>query len=222
MPNELIFAWALSGFFAILALALTLKPLKTTNKKNNADKTTPRRWGVFFRRFPWMIVTVMFFLLVSGVVVGLRGYRAFVREDIVGTLEVVRAGDDDQFVAMFTPHGGSTIKAALTGDQVQVDAKVLKWTPAMNFLGLHTNYELDRIVGRHSNVDDENRLSSKATSLGDDRTIDLFHIARMVSWMRPVVDASYGSSSFVSAGDGEKWELLISTSGLLFRPLSPK
>ena len=36
------------------------------------------------------------------------------------------------------------------GDQVLVDARILKWHYIGNVLGLHTQYELDRLTGRFS------------------------------------------------------------------------
>ena len=92
----------------------------------------------------------------------------------------------------------------------------------MNFLGLHTHYELDRIIGRQGDLEQQNKLPPKAVALSEKRRLDLFTVARMTSWVKPVVDASYGSSSFVPAKDGDVWELRISTTGLLFRLHSPE
>ncbi len=228
MPTELLIAWGISSGIAVVFVWATLRPLSRPrveappSKNGLPDQTVarrPRRWGTFFRRFPWMLSAVLLCLLLTSVVVGLRGYRAFVREDVVGVLRVTRAGDEERFVATFALNRGKTLKAVLSGDQVQVDARVLKWTPAMNFLGLHTNYELDRMVGRFSDLDTQNARPPVAVKLGEKPLVDLFAIARSVSFASPIVDATYGSSSYIPAEDGAAWELRISTTGLLFRPL---
>ena len=41
---------------------------------------------------------------------------------------------------------------ALAGDDIYVDAHIVKWTPLANQLGLHTTYRLDRIGGRYRNA----------------------------------------------------------------------
>ena len=43
----------------------------------------------------------------------------------------------------------------MAGDQIYVDAHILKWTPAANLIGLHTAYELDRVAGRYDNIEQE-------------------------------------------------------------------
>ena len=43
----------------------------------------------------------------------------------------------------------------LAGDQIYVDAYILKWTPMANVLGLHTADELDRVAGRYDDIAQE-------------------------------------------------------------------
>ena len=49
--------------------------------------------------------------------------------------------------------------------------------------------------------------------------VDMFQLARFLARFGPVVDAEYGSATFISARQHADVELRISTSGLLFRPL---
>ena len=50
--------------------------------------------------------------------------------------------------------------------------------------------------------------------------MDIFHLARSLAFLAPIVDTQYGSATFVSARQPTAVELRVSTSGLLFRPLS--
>ena len=45
----------------------------------------------------------------------------------------------------------------IAGDELYVDAHILKWKPVGNLLGLHTAYELDRIAGRYRSVEQERK-----------------------------------------------------------------
>ena len=106
---------------------------------------------------------------------------------------------------------------SLGGDEIYVDAHILKWKSWANFIGLHTVYELDRISGRYHDIADERAKPRTVYALSGDRLIDLFTLRRRYTWLAPLVDAEYGSAAFIPARDQAMYELRISTTGLLFR-----
>jgi len=158
--------------------------------------------------------------LVSGlavtVLVGMRGYNALTREDTAAWIRTVPAGEQE-FVAHFRLPDGRVEVFAIAGDELYVDAHILKWKSVANLFGLHTAYELDRVAGRYSELDDERNAERTVYSLAPTRSIDLFYLRRASELLAPLVDAEYGSASFVAARDTALWELRISTSGLLLR-----
>lgn len=158
--------------------------------------------------------------LVSGlavtVLVGMRGYNALTREDTAAWIRTVPAGEQE-FVAHFRLPDGRVEVFAIAGDELYVDAHILKWKSVANLFGLHTAYELDRVAGRYSELDDERNAERTVYSLAPTRSIDLFYLRRASELLAPLVDAEYGSASFVAARDTTLWELRISTSGLLLR-----
>ena len=158
--------------------------------------------------------------LVSGlavtVLVGMRGYNALTREDTAAWIRTVPAGEQE-FVAHFRLPDGRVEVFAIAGDELYVDAHILKWKSVANLFGLHTAYELDRVAGRYSELDDERNAERTVYSLAQTRSIDLFYLRRASELLAPLVDAEYGSASFVAARDTALWELRISTSGLLLR-----
>jgi len=107
----------------------------------------------------------------------------------------------------------------LAGDAVYVDAHILKWHPWVNVLGLHTAYELDRVAGRYRDLSEERSRPRTVESLSRDRAVDLFSLARRYRWLKPLVDAEYGSAAFVSGREFATWEIRVSTTGLLARPV---
>src|SRR5262245_25531037 len=93
-------------------------------------------------------------LLCGAITVGIRGYRAFTYETLAATIRTEPLGPQ-RFRATVTLADSSLHMFDLAGDQVYVDAHVLKWRPIGTLLGLETVYELDRISGRYQALADE-------------------------------------------------------------------
>jgi len=148
--------------------------------------------------------------------VGIRGYRALTQEVLAATIATEPIGPA-RFRATVTLADGTLHMFDLTGDAVYVDAHILKWRPAVNLLGLHTAYELDRIAGRYRALGDEQTRERTVYSIARKKPIDLFDLARASWLLRPLVDAEYGSATFINATEPATYEVRVSTTGLLVR-----
>lgn len=148
--------------------------------------------------------------------VGMAGYRTLTREVLAATVEVERHRDQ-VYTAIFTFPDGEERSFTIAGDELYVDAHILKWHPAANLFGLHTGFELDRISGRYHSIDDEQLSPRTVFQLRPERNIDLYAIAERFPFLAPAIDAQYGSGTFVPLGDAASYEVLVSTSGLLIR-----
>ncbi len=157
--------------------------------------------------------------LVLTLQLSLQSYRALTREDLAATIHAEPVGPSQFRVTIHLPDG-RTDSYWLEGDEVYVDAHILKWKPWANLLGLHTAYELDRIAGRYHLIEDERRRPHTVYSLATDQFVDLFALRRRYAWLESVVDAEYGSAAFFPTHDRVAIELRVSTTGLLFRPLT--
>jgi hypothetical protein len=162
------------------------------------------------------LVTLLAGLLVGSLAIGTYGYQALTREVVAATVTTERL-DADSFGARFEFPDGDTLYLQLAGDELYVDAHILKWKPIANVLGLHTDYELDRVAGRYIDLEEEQSKARTVYSIAAPKPYDLFDIARTRPVLLPFVDAEYGSASFVPA-EGT-YELRVSTTGLLFRRL---
>jgi hypothetical protein len=149
----------------------------------------------------------------------LHGYHALTREDLAATIHAEPVGPSQFRVTVHLPDG-RTDSYWLAGDELYVDAHILKWKPWANLLGLHTVYELDRIAGRYHLIEDERRRPRTVYQLATDPPVDVFALRRRYDWLEPVVDAEYGSAAFFPTRDRIAIELRVSTTGLLFRPLT--
>ena len=80
--------------------------------------------------------------------VSTQGYRALTREELVASVTTRKLADQRFESRVHFPDGRDTV-FVLTADEFYLDARILKWKPVANALGLHTDYELDRISGRY-------------------------------------------------------------------------
>ena len=180
---------------------------------------------VAVRRRRWVgmssgVVLALLFLALSAlcatVSVSVRGYRALTHEEVAATVTTEPLGPG-QLRARFRFPDGREETFDLAGEGIAVEAHIVKWHPLANILGLHTAYQLERVAGRYDNLADEQSRPRTVFALAPPRPIDAFHLARTLAFMAPVVDAQYGSATFVSTREPATLELRVSTSGLLLR-----
>jgi len=168
-----------------------------------------------------LLALIVVLIGVAGLVVAssLREYQRLVSEERVGELKLSRVAYH-QFNGVFTNASGESTDFALRGDEWQVDAKVLKWPGLAVLAGFSAGYRLDRISGRYMNIDDERKLPRTAYAFYPQDEVDLWDfIDRHREWI-PWVDAFYGSATFLPMADGAEYEISITQSGLIARPLN--
>ncbi len=148
----------------------------------------------------------------------IQGYRALTREETIALVEIEPRGPQYYLARLRFPDGREQ-RFELQGDEIQLDAHILKWRPLAAWFGLHTLYQLDRLGGRYRDIDDARRRPRTLYPLHDTTGHwNLFDLRRRHPWLAPLVDAEYGSATFVAADRPQRWQLRVSTSGLLLRP----
>jgi len=180
--------------------------------------------GALVRRRPLrFIVRVLAGLLLltlgalAGVVAsGTQGYRALTREDVVAHVTVLPEGAQ-RFKATLREPGGGEQTFALAGDEIYIDAHIIKWKPPVNLFGFHTAYELDRVGGRYRDIEQERTAPRTVHALAHERRIDLFSLRQRYAVLSALFDSEYGSATFVPVTRPALLEIRLSTSGLLVR-----
>lgn len=199
--------------FAILIVALSLAAFIAAalvlKKRKYLGGTIGLLIGMLFLSLGALFFTIS---------VGLQGYRALVREDIAAVVKIQPMGSQE-FNAHFRLVNGEEINFLITGDEIYVDAHILKWKPILNFLGLHTAYELDRVAGRYIRLEDEQTKPRTVFHLSQKKSVNLFRLRQKYALLSPLLDAEYGSGTFVAAEKAGELEIRVSTSGLLIRTL---
>ncbi|HZA95796.1 MAG TPA: hypothetical protein VE421_06640 [Burkholderiaceae bacterium] len=158
--------------------------------------------------------------LAATIAIGTHGYAALTHEEVAATLLVQPTGPQ-KFSATIRYPDLREVKFELAGDEVYVDAHILKWKPIANVVGLHTAYELDRIAGRYRSIDNERSAPRTVFALSRDKPIDLFDLRQRYTFLAPLLDAEYGSASYVPVTRPADIELRVSTTGLLMREIRP-
>jgi hypothetical protein len=171
-------------------------------------------------RFSTRLVLSLAFLAIgfsfAAISLGTQGYRALTREEVAATVDTESLGAH-RFRARIRFPDGREASYVLAGDELYIDAHILKWKPLANVIGLHTAYEIDRVAGRYRALSDEQRAPRTVHGVGTERTIDMFNLRRRYAVLAPLLDAEYGSATFVPIEQPQRLEVRVSTSGLLIR-----
>jgi hypothetical protein len=165
------------------------------------------------------LVLILLSVCAALIAANLRTYQRLSFERPAAELQFTRTGDRE-FNAVLSYPNGEHANFALHGDEWQVDARVLKWHAFANMIGFDTAYRLERIGGRFAQIEDERSQARTVYSLNPPQRIDPWELVhRYRSWV-PWVDALYGSATFLPMADGALYEIKVSQSGLIARPLN--
>ena len=159
--------------------------------------------------------------LSAAVALGIQGYHALTREELAARISVRPAGPQKFGATVRYPDGREQV-FDLAGDEIYVDAHILKWKPIANVIGLHTAYELDRVAGRYQAIEQERSAPRTVYLLREERPVELFRLRQRYAFLAPLYDAEYGSATFVQVREPAELEVRVSTSGLLVREAKPQ
>lgn len=202
---------ALAAGFGVLALILLGVAVRTFRARRWVGAASGTTVGLLFASLGALSGTLS---------LSTQGYRALTSEELAATITTVPTGPRAFQAYVEFPDGRDTT-LAVSGDQVLVDARILKWRSVGNLIGLRTQYELERLTGRYVGIDDERTAPRTVHSLGPDRPLDLYDLLERYSLLGLLVDAEYGSATFVDVTEPARFEVRVSTTGLLIRSVPP-
>ena len=144
-------------------------------------------------------------------------YSRLTSEQVVGKIEFKRTGSDE-FQARLMVAGDRDKLFQLRGDEWQMDARVVNWTPPATILGLDPIYKLERLSGRYSDIERERSEARTVHALNRRQAIDVWRIARQFPILMPGVDAYYGTATYLPMADGARFSVSLSRDALIARP----
>jgi hypothetical protein len=107
------------------------------------------------------------------------------------------------------------------GDEWQLDAQMLVWHGFASAIGLDPQYRLHRLSGRYTSISDEREKRRSVYALSQKADVDLWLLASQhQGWFSWLVDASYGSAVYLPMSDKAIYQISISRTGLISRPMN--
>jgi hypothetical protein len=162
----------------------------------------------------FLIAAIIFLISVN-----LRTYQQLTAEAPAGEIQFAKVGVH-QYNGVLTYPNGEVVYFPLSGDEWQIDARILKWTAAANLVGFDTAFRLERISGRYASIEDERSRPRTVYELHPPGQIDLWQLVHDYHRWLPWFDALYGSATYLPMADGALYDIKASPSGLLARPLN--
>lgn len=147
-------------------------------------------------------------------------YQQLSKEENVASLSFTQVGDQHFKVSLVDANGAEDIYE-IKGDLWQLDARVLKWNPSLAALGLTAGYRLDRLSGRYLSLEQEKTGERTIHSLSaSESPLDIWSILNSSGRDIGLLDAEYGSATFLPMADKALFTVTMSNTGLLARPLN--
>jgi len=182
-----------------------------------------RRWRQRRRlsachRSAWLLVLLSLALLACLLSLSLDGYRRLLAEQPVAQIGV-RAFGPQQWALRVDLADGTHESVQLSGDDWQLDARVIKWTPRAVSLGAQPLYRVERISGRWRDTAKAQSTPPSIAAIGGDGVLDLWQLKRRYPAWLPWVEADFGSAAYMPLIDGARYEVtLAAAGGLIARP----
>ena len=155
--------------------------------------------------------------LVGLVAANLFSYARFAHEQEAARVTSRQLGER-HFAVTLQTNNAPARHFELRGDEWQIDARVLKWRPMGNLLGLDTLYRLERLSGRYGDAAAERAAQRTVYDLAEAPGLDIWLLIRRYQRYLPLADALYGSAAFVPMAEGAEYTVIVLTSGLAVRP----
>lgn len=147
-------------------------------------------------------------------------YKQIMLEQVIATIDFKKI-DNQHYEAVLVDSRGTEQTFMLHGDQWQLDARVVKLKGYLGTFGVRPGYRLERIGGRYYDLEQEHTARRTVYALNESLFgVDAWKwINKYPRWV-PIVDAVYGSATYLPMADGALYEISLSHTGLLARPLN--
>jgi hypothetical protein len=148
-------------------------------------------------------------------------YGRLTAEQVISTIEF-RSIAPDTYRARLMIEGRIDQLFELHGDEWQMDARIVNWTPPATILGLEPIYRLERLSGRYSEIERERSEPRSVHALSKEQAIDVWAVARRFPILMPGIDAYYGTATYVPMADGARFEVSLTRDAIVARPINDR
>ncbi len=167
------------------------------------------------------MILILLGLLLFAIASNLLTYERLGYEQEIAQLKFIQVGPQ-RYHVQFTQTGKHPRKFLLNGDEWQLDARIIKWHNKATLLGLNSLYQLERISGRFSDLQNEQHKKRSVYALAPNKGLDFWSLVYYHKDNVPWIDAYYGSASYLPMSDQAHYSVSLSQSGLIARPVDEK
>jgi hypothetical protein len=147
-----------------------------------------------------------------------QGYHALTGEECAATVKVEPVGEQ-KFNARFSMPDGNEQVFSLAGDQLHVEAHILRWKALASLFGPRISYELDQVAGRQAISNNEKPKALSVYSLSYEKPLNMFDLRKRFVPFALLLDAESAPAMVISANTPEEFRVMISPTGLLMRKI---
>lgn len=193
---------------ALLSLALLANGMRHLRHRR-------RIRGAFHGLGGIMVGCVATIVMLVGI--NLLTYAHFTEEQPVATVSFRRLAPQ-RYAVTLVRRDGRAVHATLAGDEWELDARIIKWKGIATVIGFKPLYRLQRLSGRYARIGDEISRPPTAVALASEPGLNFWKLAhREAAWL-PLVDAAYGTATYLPMRGGAEFHVSLSVTGLLARP----
>ncbi len=173
------------------------------------------------------LVSGLIRVLMSSVFIGLSAtsaligltlvtYNALTYERAVMLIQFEATSERDFYTVMLTYPDGVNRMVSLSGDEWELNARILKLQALSNIFGFDSAYRLDRLYGRYEDV--ARAGDTNGLSLSPEYGIDLTDVSVLTNNWFSIEDTRYGSATYNPMRAGLAYKICMTQSGLIARP----
>lgn len=172
----------------------------------------------------WLKGTAAFSLVLLGAFLfllawDLSSYYRLSQQTSVATVTVRQAGPQQWSLSLASEAlSGGRQEYSLEGDQWQLDARVLRFSGALRWLGLTPAYKLERLSGRYLALEDARSRKPTVHGLGGGGWIDFWALDQNLGL--PLLESQFGSATFMPLQNNAIYEILLGQNGINAVPVN--
>jgi len=151
----------------------------------------------------------------------LFSYRQFKKDQPVAMVSLEKVSEQHYQANVSFIDAANERSFQLRGDQWQLDARVIRWRSIFSVLGAKPGYRLDRISGRYFSLEDERREERSEYQIAKSRYgVDIWQWFKDNGEYFPIIEAGYGSATYLPMAHGALFQIGVSSSGLVATPVN--
>jgi hypothetical protein len=159
-------------------------------------------------------------LLSLSIAINFYSYDRLTYEQPIAELKFNQLGPQQFEVEVAYQNENKVDVFLINGDEWQMDARIIKWHGWAQLMGLNSQYRLERIAGRYSDIEEEQKRERTVYALAAKDEVDFWKLINKHKKWLPWIDAYYGSATYLPMADNSSYSVSLTQSGLIARPLN--